>query len=276
VSRRRPTWQKILVSLALIAVAIFSVSSLVQTMVEWARSEPREFLGFVLYFVVILIVAFLSAKFEIVDRSVSRALAMFVWFIVYWFITLMPLYAFAKLSEFVLVKLTVVFQIIVFLLWGLGLVWALLRITTESNREWLFHRLQKAGRFTPFIYSFCLLWIATMFFSSVTYVLVDHGLMRISGLGEWDIPPEAARDISPQAVLDFYRLIDFYLWHFLAAVPLLEVNETLHWEKPLTYDSAWVGLVLLVFKATVIVPVIAAFAWYWAYLGRKLTKSLRQ
>jgi hypothetical protein len=53
------------------------------------------------------------------------------------------------------------------------------------------------------------------------------------------------------------------------ALPLLKVTETLHWEKPLTYNSAWVGLLLLGFKVTVIVPVIAAFAWYWAYLERR-------
>src|SRR5688500_4902610 len=92
-SRTRPTWQKILAFLALIALAIFSVSLLVQMMVglvRWARSEPMQFLGFVLFLVVILVVVFLSSRFERVDRSVSRALSMFGWFVVYWLFTSMP------------------------------------------------------------------------------------------------------------------------------------------------------------------------------------------
>jgi hypothetical protein len=129
----------------------------------------------------------------------------------------------------------------------------------KTWRERLFNALQKVGRFTPFIYSFNVLWIAMVFFSSVTYVLVEHELMKFSGSAEQDVSPEA--------------LLDFYGWHFLDALPLLKVNETLHWEKPLTYDSAWVGLLLLGFKVTVIVPVIAAFAWYWAYLGRNRTED---
>jgi hypothetical protein len=169
-----------------------------------------------------------------------------------------PLFAFWLLSK-LLAYLPLVFQIIVLLAWGFMLVWALLQITTESKRERLFQSLQKVGRFTPFLYSLNVLVIAIAFFGSVTYVLVEHELVRFSGLAERDDPAGA--------------LLDFYSWHFLEALPLLKVNETLHWEKPLTYDSAWVGLLLLLFKVTVIVPVIAAFALYWAHLGRNRTKD---
>jgi len=55
-------------------------------------------------------------------------------------------------------------------------------------------------------------------------------------------------------------------------VPLLKVNETLGWKAPLSYDSRLVGLVLLVFKLAVIIPVIACFASYWkSYGGTKPT-----
>jgi hypothetical protein len=137
---------------------------------------------------------------------------------------------------------------------GVALAALLLLITTERHREGFFKSLQELGRFTPFIYSFNVLFIATMFFSSLTYVLVEQDLLRFSGPAE--------RDVSLEA------LSAFYLWHFLESLPLLAVNETLHWEKPLTYESVWVGLVLLVFKVTVIAPVISAFAGYWAYLGK--------
>jgi uncharacterized protein (TIGR01777 family) len=69
------------------------------------------------------------------------------------------------------------------------------------------------------------------------------------------------------------NITDFYVWHFLEAVPLLQVNETLHWKEPLTYDSGWVGLVLLIFKMAVIIPVIAAFTWYAKQAGGQRTNS---
>ena len=57
-------------------------------------------------------------------------------------------------------------------------------------------------------------------------------------------------------------LTDFYLWHFLNAVPVFKITETLKWSAPLQYESAGVGWILLLFKFTVIGPLIAAFAWY--------------
>lgn len=53
------------------------------------------------------------------------------------------------------------------------------------------------------------------------------------------------------------------MWHFLEAVPLLKVNQTIRWAEPWTYDSAAVGWILLLFKLVVIVPVIGAFVGYW-------------
>jgi hypothetical protein len=65
-----------------------------------------------------------------------------------------------------------------------------------------------------------------------------------------------ADEVTPGSISNFFR------WHFLDAVPLLKVNETLGWRPPLTYDSFSVGCMLLLFKAVVILPVIGAFTWY--------------
>jgi hypothetical protein len=61
------------------------------------------------------------------------------------------------------------------------------------------------------------------------------------------------------------RIKDFYFWHFLEAIPLLKVNQTLHYKAPLTYNGAAVGWLLLAFQLMVILPVIRAFAWYWKH-----------
>ena len=65
------------------------------------------------------------------------------------------------------------------------------------------------------------------------------------------------------------RAMDLYLWHFLGEIPLLKVNETLLWDPPMAYHEARVGWLLLVFKVTVILPVIAAFRGYWTYTHPK-------
>lgn len=221
--------------------------------------EPKGILGLFLFMVGAVGLGLLSVRFKIVDRSIKRGFALYFRFSVWIVIALGPMILFYKLSQFVLAKLSDVFQIILFVAWGSVLAGALMLITVESWRESLFDALRKFGRFTPFIYSFNVLLIAIVFFSSVTYVLVEHELVRFSGPAE--------RDVSPGA------LSDFYLWHFLESLPLLKVNETLHWEKPLTYNSPWVGLVLLLFKLTVIVPVLAAFISYWAHLGGKQTRD---
>jgi len=82
----------------------------------------------------------------------------------------------------------------------------------------------------------------------VTFVLLQEGKLRL------------APGSSPEVTLA--SLSDFFLWHFLDAVPLLKITETLKWEVPLTYTSSTVGLIVLVFKAVVILPVISAFTWY--------------
>ena len=97
--------------------------------------------------------------------------------------------------------------------------------------------------------------IALVFFSSVSYALENYGFLAFSLL-----PNRAVRPGHP---MDLYaHLPDFYIWHFLEAIPLLEVNKTLRWEEPLKYTKVGVGWMLLLFKITVIIPVIAAFAGY--------------
>ena len=57
-------------------------------------------------------------------------------------------------------------------------------------------------------------------------------------------------------------LLDFFAWHFFAELPL-HVNETLQWDEPMRYRGAGMGLILLLFKVTVIGPVVAVFVLWW-------------
>lgn len=166
-----------------------------------------------------------------------------------------PLLAFTWLSRYVLSNHSFIYQLIVFTVWGVLLAWALMVIFTDKKRAIFFGKLQKLGSFTPIAHAFNLLMIAVTFFSSVTHVLLTQSVIALNA--------------PKNAVVSHGAITDFYLWHFLDAVPLLEVNKTLHWMEPLTYQSGWIGFALLVFKLLVILPVIAAFAWYWQQVNSK-------
>jgi len=211
-----------------------------------------EVLGWATFLGIVFALAFLAIRFEIVGRLINKFVAGYFLFFGWVFVVLGPLVLFNWLSQSIR-SLSVRYQMIVFGAWGLLLSWAVLLIATERKRERFFNRFQRIGALAPVAYSLNLLFIAAMFFSSVTFVLSERGALRLSR------PSEAT--ISPDTVLLFY------IWHFLDALPLLNVNETMHWSEPLSYESAWVGLMLLLFKLAVIVPVIGAFAWYWKQVG---------
>jgi hypothetical protein len=136
-------------------------------------------------------------------------------------------------------------QAAVFVVWGCLLGCATWFLGTEERRTRLFRFLERAGALAPVVYATNVLLLALPLFGSLTNVLVARGAIHLTG--------------DPQ------RAMDFYLWHFLSAVPLLKVNETLLWDQPLVYDQARVGWLLLIFKVLVIIPVIAAFRGYWKY-----------
>jgi hypothetical protein len=187
-------------------------------------------------------------------QYVEKAFAAYFRFCGWMLLAFLPVTGLLYLNRLVLETLALSLQSIVFVIWGGLLAWAVWLVVTERKRERLFSQLEeRVGRFTPLAYSFNLLMIAMVFFSSVTYVFSAHGKLKF-------IAPAGSK-------VSFDSLQDFYTWHFLEAVPLLKVNETLGWKTPLTYESALVGLVLLLFKLAVIVPVIACFAFYWKNYG---------
>src|SRR5262245_13349131 len=164
------------------------------------------------------------------------------------FVMTVPYIFFAWLSRELLARLPLWLQMACFVLWGVLLGAALLSISTKKWRQRVLEPLARYNIALPAAYSFQVLMLACLFFSSVTFVLVQSNLMSMTG--------GSADAVTPGSISDFF------LWHFLDAVPLLEVTETLGWRPPLTYDSFSVGCMLLLFKTVVILPVIGAFTWY--------------
>ena len=189
---------------------------------------------------------------EWIEKGYARAFSAYVRFLAWMVVAFLPMTIVLKLNERI-VKLPRTFQVTIFIVWGALLAYAIWLVATERRRVILFRGLeQKIGRFTPLAYSFNLLMIAMIFFSSVTYLAAHEKIRMIQPAGS---------SVSVES------LQNFYLWHFLEALPLLKVNETVGWKNPLSYESAFVGWILLLFKLAVIVPVIACFASYCRNLG---------
>jgi hypothetical protein len=222
-------------------VALWAVA--IAMMVWIWRSEGVPFL---IFLGVILTLAALMVKFPRLE-AVFDAIAARYFRFCFWMIVAFapPTLAFAA-ARAIEGSSLLWLQISAFVLWGCLLGIAISALMTEARRARLFHSLRRVGAFAPLAYSFGVLMTAAALFGALTTALVARGYIAVDG--------------------DPRRAVDFYMWHFLDAIPVLKINETLLWNAPLTYHQSRVGLLLLIFKIAVIAPVIAAFAGYWAYV----------
>lgn len=202
--------------------------------------------------VVLFALGVLSARFPIIGRAVDVAWSKYLRFTVWALLGLLPASVALWGARFILARSTLWLQTALLVLWGLLLCSAVVLISTEEWRTRLFTRLQRVGAFTPWTYSFGVLALGIYFFGTVTLLLMRAGAIVLEG--------------SPE------RVFDFYLWHFLDAVPLLHINETLLWNQPMIYRQTGVGWLLLTFKAAIILPVIATFGGYWQFRREQQTK----
>jgi hypothetical protein len=191
----------------------------------------------------------LAAIYPRVGRMLETAFTGYMLFTIWMLIAFAPAAVAIWVSRRIVAQASLSLQTAAFVVWAGVLSGAVWFLATEERRTRLFHFLRRIGPFAPVAYATNVLLIAVPFFGSLTRVLLARGAIHLSG------DPE--------------RAMDFYLWHFLGAIPLLKVNETLLWDQPLAYHEARVGWLLLLFKLTVIIPVIAAFRGYWTYTHPK-------
>lgn len=209
-----------------------------------------------IFMVVLLSLGMLSAMSEnmkqLIDSFFSYTFRFFFWL----FVTLAPMIFFYWLSDLLVERFSLFFQVIFFLLWGGILGIGIWYISVPSKRNQMFGTLEKLGRFTPVLYCFNVLMAAILFYSTGSYILAGSGIITFL-----DTDGTSLSGIVPGTG----TIADFYLWHFLEAIPLLDINKTLLWDVRLMYTDRWIGFFLLLFKITVIIPLIGAFAGYWKY-----------
>jgi hypothetical protein len=126
---------------------------------------------------------------------------------------------------------------------GLVIYWAWLISGDRGNK--LFRTLYTFGIKWAFLFSIALLLFATLCFASLSSILSDLKYV------EFDPAVPAG---------EFWRIQDFYMWHFLNSVPGLKIPETLLWDEPMKHKDHLSGVLLLAYKLLVIIPVIGSFA----------------
>lgn len=99
------------------------------------------------------------------------------------------------------------------------------------------------GRVEPSVRALLLLMFATASFASLTGVLYAEGAIDVSG-----------NAIAAEDAVD--KALDFYLWQIVESVPLLDVTSNLDWNPPFKFEDRLGGLLLVLFKGFVIVPLV--------------------
>jgi len=107
-----------------------------------------------------------------------------------------------------------------------------------------------------------LLWSAALWLlaisvlAPISFLFYEAQWIEVrSGIGD---PPN-----DPDALQKSWDFAVLYLWQTADAIPGLGVADTLALEQPVAYDDWKLGVMLLVYKAAVLIPVIAAFRGVW-------------
>jgi len=209
---------------------------------------PSERLGTWVFAVVFCVLIALMVRFETIREIFLKGFASYIKFTGVLIVCVVPMMAIKWVSDFLLAHAPWPVQVLALLLWALLLGGAVWVIATKERRDRTLSPLAGVHLTFPAMYGVSVVMIACLFFGSASILMAGRGWLTF--LPASSIPLSAS------------SLTDFYLWHFVNAVPVLKITETLHWEVPLQYESARVGWILLLFKFTVIGPLIAVFAWY--------------
>lgn len=147
---------------------------------------------------------------------------------------------------------------------AVALAFALLTVSTKAQRDKWFPRLFAApdGPHRPLgvaLFALMVIITAAAVFASITFLLFSHNVVELES--------------SLDGGITEGRLIDFYMWHLLDAIPVASVPKTARLVEPATYSGTWVGLLVLTFQVLVVAPIITTLVYSWKY--RALQREAR-
>lgn len=174
------------------------------------------------------------------------------WFFLKLVLIWTPAWALSKLSTTVSEKSPTWLQVSAWVAWSVAVGFGLYWLAAEEGRQQLF---EKYGAWVLVAAPVNIFLGAIVLFSTVMRLLQGHGWVEVT----------TTAGGSPATVTDLHEV---FLWHFSDAIPLLDVNETIRWSAPVSYNDSAVGWLLLLFKLAMIIPLIATFRSYWKYRVR--------
>jgi hypothetical protein len=99
------------------------------------------------------------------------------------------------------------------------------------------------------LWTFSLWLLAVSLLVPLTAAAYKGGLFQVdSGVGE----------TTRSALSLTWDFLVLYWWHLVDTVPGLEITDTLGWDEPVVYDEMELGAGLLLYRAAVLLPLIAS------------------
>ena len=126
------------------------------------------------------------------------------------------------------------------------------RLQEEAQKRDLF----RGGPAAPLVYDLIVVLVAVALYGGATFALAQHY-------------PATMKLASPLGGLSVERVETFYAWHIADSVPALKITQTLGWSAPLTYRSWKVGVLVLLFKLSIIVPIVGSVRVFWHQRQRR-------
>jgi hypothetical protein len=120
------------------------------------------------------------------------------------------------------------------------------RLQEEAKKRHLF----RGGPAAPLVYDLIVVLAAIALYGGATFALARHD-------------PTAVSIVTPVGGLSLERVETFYAWQMADSVPALKITQTLGLSAPLTYRSWKFGVVVLLFKLSIIVPIVGSVRVFW-------------
>ena len=146
-------------------------------------------------------------------------------------------------------------QLVLLIAWLGLLVAAIWAVSDEDRRTRFLSSVMRDGHYgwmTPLLLTIVILLLTAAGFSLLTTVLLEKGLVHLTD-----------PSCSDPCALGFGDFVNFYLWHVFEGIPIIRINQTLHWDEPLVYQGALTGWLIVGLKLAIIYPLVLTLRTYW-------------
>ena len=133
---------------------------------------------------------------------------------------------------------------------------ALMPFFSADGRERAIGIYDRFGLGAPTLFAVTVALYAVVLFSWTTLFLDVHGWITISvtrGAGTRD--------------LGFY--VAAFGYETAKAIPVIDLTDAFQWKAPYSHSGFTVGVLLIVFRITVLAPIIGFYGAYWTYMRKR-------